>query len=762
VSTIVNEKPLLAKAWQTRQHEETEITDYFADSAVRLVGLVGAGGYGKSALAAHLYDQTQNFEVKLWINFQQPVEFRTFAVWLLRKLMGDERYVAARELYERQELEDLAQEALNRLAERLCLLVMDNLETLQLSQDVGLWQPYERFLQDWLADSSMGTVVLTTQVRWMLPTAAWRWVPLAGLGIEQGVALLKAQKIEGTEEDLRAFVAAADGHPLLLQLAASWLLRQQLENADPASIVRLQRDDVMLLRSIKELHRGDTEACVGDVLDRAFRMLHPQGLRVLLWRLSVLRVEFGVELAQAMGDEPVTLAELRKLARWSFVQEQRRQEEWEFGSLPLIQRYLQQEAREADELQPAHERAVAFFDSHRQPWTGNLEDCRSQFESFYHYCELGRYGDAKRVVDSCVDVLSRQGYYRSLVPMYEQLTQAWQPGDEVEAHNLGGAWTQLGGAYQALGRYRDAIAAHQQAQQQFQSISYRDGEAASLGNLGIAYNSLGQYQRAIEFYQQSLEIKREIGDRLGESALLGNLGTAYQSFGQYQRAIEFYQQSLEIKREISDRLGEAISLGNLGAAYQALGQYSQAIEFYQQSLKIKREISDRLGEANSLGNLGTAYQALGQYQRAIEFYEQSLETQREISDRLGEANSLGNLGNAYQALGQYQRAIEFYQQSLEIQREIGDRNGEANSLFNMASALAKLKRRSEALQNYQQAQQIYESLSLDFRVEQCQSAIAQLQKRPLRYLRNSTRFPWWGWFLVGVAIVLAIAWWLKK
>jgi len=66
---------------------------------------------------------------------------------------------------------------------------------------------------------------------------------------------------------------------------------------------------------------------------------------------------------------------------------------------------------------------------------------------------------------------------------------------------------------------------------------------------------------------------------------------------------------------------------------------------------------------------------------------------------------------------------------LENKPQIGDRRGEAHSLFNMASAFAEIKRRSEALQNYQQAQQIYESLSLDFRVEQCQSEIDRLQKR---------------------------------
>jgi len=431
----------------------------------------------------------------------------------------------------------------------------------------------------------------------------------------------------------------------------------------------------------------------------------------------VYRIAFDEAMAGVMGLSGV---ELGGLVEQGFLTVRSEDGRWTLH--PLMARLVRNAAKENGRETGAHERAIAFFDSHRQPWTGDLENCRSQFESFYHYCELGRYGDAKRVVDSCVDVLSRQGYYRSLVPMYEQLTQAWQPGDEVEAHNLGGAWTQLGGAYQALGRYRDAIAAHQQAQQQFQSISYRDGEAASLGNLGIAYNSLGQYQRAIDFHQQHYDIAREIGDRGGEAKSLGNLGLAYNSLGQYQRAIEFLQQTLDIAQEVGDRGGEAKSLGNLGLAYNSLGQYQRAIDFYQQHYDIAREIGDRGGEANSLGSLGIAYDSLGQYQRAI----------------------------------------DFHQQYYDIAREIGDRNGEANSLFNMASALANLKRRSEALQHYQQAQQIYESLSLDFRVEQCQSAIAQLQKRPFWYLRSSTRFPWWVWFLVGVAIVLAIAWWLKK
>ncbi|NJK28297.1 MAG: tetratricopeptide repeat protein, partial [Coleofasciculaceae cyanobacterium SM2_3_26] len=94
--------------------------------------------------------------------------------------------------------------------------------------------------------------------------------------------------------------------------------------------------------------------------------------------------------------------------------------------------------------------------------------------------------------------------------------------------------------------------------------------------------------------------------------------------------------------------------------------------------------------------------------------------------RKGEASSLNNLGIAYDSLGEYQRAIAFHQQSLEIKRQIGDRNGEADSLFNKGQALAKLDDKWNAEQSLKAARKIFEALKLDFRVKQCDTAIAQV------------------------------------
>jgi len=355
-----------------------------------------------------------------------------------------------------------------------------------------------------------------------------------------------------------------------------------------------------------------------------------------------------------------------------------------------------------------------------------------------------------------------------LAPLYDRLGQ-------VYAQRISQ------GVAQNLEQEREqAIAAFQQAITRYHGQNNPAAEMWTLIHLGSFFESQSRYPEATAFYEKSLEIARAIADRYSEAASLGELGNTYRSLGQYQRAIDVQQQSLKIKREIGDRQGEANSLGNLGIAYHFLGQYQRAIDVQQQSLKIKREIGDRQGEANSLGNLGIGYHSLGQYQRAIDLEQQSLEIKREIGDLQGEANYLHSLGNAYHDLGQYQRAIDFYHLSLEIFHEVGNRHYEANALFTMARSLAKLGQSWEAKQHYQQAKQLYQLLKLEHWVEQCNTAIYELNQiipaqqitrapkirdespplpRPFSRKRRQTILL--SGFLVGLAVVLLV-WWLMQ
>jgi hypothetical protein len=169
--------------WQARA-EEGLIAGYFADAQVRLVGISAAGGYGKSALAARLYQQAAGFDKKLWANFQEPANFGTFGRWLIAQLLGEERYAQVRENYEHDTDAELITKALNLLTQDRHLLILDNLET--LSQSAERWPPYGEFLNKWLGCGGGGVILLTSQIKLELPTAAWKWETISRFSDRSG------------------------------------------------------------------------------------------------------------------------------------------------------------------------------------------------------------------------------------------------------------------------------------------------------------------------------------------------------------------------------------------------------------------------------------------------------------------------------------------------------------------------------------------------------------------------------------------------
>ncbi len=348
-----------------------------------------------------------------------------------------------------------------------------------------------------------------------------------------------------------------------------------------------------------------------------------------------------------------------------------------------------------------------------------------QQQSLVIFREVGAFSGIANSLGNLGNAYDCLGEYQKAIEYYQQALLIFQKiGDRSGiAYSLMG----LGNVYDSLGDYQQAIEYHQQSLVIQREIGDRSGIAKSLGSLGNAYQSLREYQLAIQYYLQSLEIAQEIGDRSGIADSLNNLGIAYLSLGEYRQAIEYYQQSLVIAQEIGDRSGIANSLGSLGNAYQSLREYQLAIDYYQQSLVIFQKIGDRSGIANSLDNLGIPYNSLGEYNKAIDYHQQSLKIKQEIGDRSGIAASLNNLGNAYDSLGEYNKAIEYHQQSLEIDQEIGDRRGEAISWFNLANVLNKLNRKQDAMGAYRNARQLYQSMQLDAKVQDCDNAIQKIE-----------------------------------
>ncbi|MBD2210222.1 tetratricopeptide repeat protein [Nostoc linckia FACHB-104] len=675
--------------WQGRKAEITQIQQWLTDNNTFLIGIEGIGGTGKSMLATKIYEEIAGFPKRFWADVSNGASFSDLA----RQVLSEFGFPVP---------EDEAQlvEALVRcLRSGEFLLIIDNLES--LLQPNRQWGSlfYGEFFNAWVEFGGNSKVIVTTRERPELK--GFEWLPLKGLLVDEGVALLTALGIRG---DLAEFVELVDGHPLLLRLVGDLLKEEYPQDPDLKRLADLGLGNLQQLLTdtqVVGVHRRENVGMVL-VLDASFNRLS-ELQKALLLNISVYRgaVDSAAAVAVLPGNSAAEIeGELRNIVKRSLLVEKLNGKR-RFEFQPVVLEYVRYKAGNQTE---EHQRAIDYYRSiaKQKPWK-TKDDVKEYLEIFHHFYQLEDYNSAFDALRFCDNFLTLRGHYVDQVELYGQLVSKWQEIGARENWNYLASLGSLGIAYDSLGQYQRAIEFYQQSLDISREIGDRNGEANSLIGLGNTYNSLGQYQRAIEFLQQSLDIKREIGDRNGEGKSLGNLGNAYNSLGEYQRAIEFYQQSLDIFREIGDRKSEGNFLNNLADVYNSLGRYQKAIEFFQQSLDISREIGARNGEDAVLIGIGNVYKSLGEYQRAIEFFQQSLEINREIGNRNGEGTSLGNLGNTYNSLGQYEQAIEFLQQSLDISREIGARKSESNSLISLGNVYYSLGNYQRAIEFFQQS-----------------------------------------------------------
>ena len=678
--------------WQGRTAEIANLKQWLNNPNIPLIGIEGIGGIGKSMLSAYIYENETiaGFRKRFWADVSSGAIFTDVATQVLQDFGFQ---------VPEQETQ-LVQTLVKCLQSDEFLLIIDNLESLLKTN--GIWgsQFYEDFFKTWVECGGKSKVIVTTRERPELPKR-FQWLPLSGLKIADGVALLTALRIQGNLEE---FVKLVDGYPLLLQFVADLLIEEYPQDPNLKRLENLGLGNLQQLLTDKKVvgqHRLENVGMVL-VLDASFERLN-ELQKSLLQNISVYRGVVNAKAAMAVclgSSETEIEKELRNLVKRSFLSEKLIDDGRWFEFQPVVLEYVRYKAGDQTE---AHQKAIKYYQSiaKQQPWQ-TKDDIQEYLEIFYHFYQLADYDSAFEAIWHCNDFLTLRGYYANQVELYGQLVSKWSKTNDKEN------W-------------------HYQA---------------SLISLGLAYLQQGQYPEAIELSQQCLTIAREIGDRNTEGKSLVNLGLAYYSQGQYSEAIELFQQSLTIAREIGDRNSEGLSLMNLGLAYLQQGQYPEAIELFQQSLAIARDIGDRNSEGKSLMNLGLAYFQQGQYPEAIELFQQSLAMARDIGDRYTEGLSLMNLGSAYLNQGQYPEAIEVFQQSLAMARDMGDLNSEAKAWFHLGLVLEEVYREPDALGAYRNARELFQTMGLDAGVQLCNDKIERLSqpKKPVVSQRG-----FWGW-----------------
>lgn len=690
-----------------------------ADGKTRVIGITGIGGLGKSTLAAKIYDENSTeFDDKVWADISR-IGFTELARRVLLK------FGVSAETIEAIPEQSLGDALVNHLRQGRYLLVMDNLETLLQSDDGDRKntsirdESYRHFFYGWLECGSKSVVLVTTRERLDLPPIGCQWLSLPGLEPVEGATLLQALGIRGTEEELVEFSQKVEGHPLLLNLVAGFLLEEEEVDPQLRYLQRYGLADISHLltdENLTGLHRGKVDIWMRRVLDESFGRINQRVQRLVL-RVCVYRIPFNSAMALAQITSASDTAEeepdikriekdLRQLVRRSLLKEERDKNggRW-FKFQPLIQEYAKYKA---GDLTQAHQRAIDYYrlNLKQPPWKG-IEDVTEYLETFYHWCELQQYIPAFNILHYCHEFLKLRGYNQIQVRLYNRLIWEWNRSKSDWV--FGSLLIDLGSAYSHLGEYPKAIDYDKQSLAIFKEIGNRTYVAISRLNLGNAYYFIGDYKKSIEYSQKALNFFEDNSGYIRDkkflqnaiAVCLNNLGNSYRSLCEYRQSIEYYQKSLALFQENGDKSKFSKPLMNLGSVCLLLADYKQAIEYYKKSLALFQDNSDQGGIASSLDNLGVVYRYLGEYKKAIAYHKQSLVISQEIGNRLAIASSLYNLGADYFPLGEYQCSMAYYQQALAIEQKIGDRCGMSHTFIGLGNTYSCLGEYQQATEYYQ-------------------------------------------------------------
>ncbi|MFJ3926189.1 FxSxx-COOH system tetratricopeptide repeat protein [Streptomyces sp. NPDC090022] len=235
----------------------------------------------------------------------------------------------------------------------------------------------------------------------------------------------------------------------------------------------------------------------------------------------------------------------------------------------------------------------------------------------------------------------------------------------------------------------------------------------SRNNLANALYELGRYQEAADLHQQTLtDIVHILGpDHPHALTSSNNVANVLYELGQHQEAADLHQQTLTDRTRIigPDHPDTLSSRNNLAIALFELERYQEAADLHQQTLTDRTRTlgPDHPDTLSSRNNLANVFHKLGQYQEAADLHQQTLTDRTHIlgPDHPHTLSSRNNVANMLSELGQYQEAADLHQQTLtDRTRTLGpDHPDTLNSRNNLAIALYELERYQESADLHQQA-----------------------------------------------------------
>jgi tetratricopeptide (TPR) repeat protein len=682
-----------------RQAEIRSIDKHAASrEAVRIVGIYGAPGIGKTSLAA-AYAQRNKAQYAGGVLFAHCAHARPTGGPDIDDVLA--RFLQALGVSG----ENLPAERGARLARyqdlvrhRRMLVVLD---------DVGSTDDVVQLLP-----SAPGSLVLvTSRLRLTALTARYGAlaVVLGPLGQSASIAVL--DRLAGNRPDWGRSAAAeiardCGGHPLALCLAGARLATRPEEKL--ASLAGALAERGHRIAALDEY--AEANEAVADVIGWSYRALPEPHARVFrLLGLSVcqsLDIPAVARLTELEEEEvrPV-MTDLATAHLVTVLSEAR------YGMLDLIAEFAGATTAHLDSEEERTAAVDRLYDHYR-------DAARSAAHALWPL-EVPPGPDRYAFEDPTAARAWLDAHRDDLAAVIRLGGAATRPAHVIDLAN-------------SLSRYLDHggqldLAAVLQREAADAALRLGDEPAAgrALSRLGAVLVRWGQFERAESVLLEAYDLCVRLGDAEGQATAMGNLGRVASRRGAYADGVAYQTRALRLFQNLGDRLAQARTLTNLGIVHKQRGAFTEALRCLEEARVICGELSARDAAARVAGTIGGILHAQGQLDEAQRQYQEAMDSFRDLGDRVGEATVLAYLGQVSSDQGRHASAIELHEESLAIFNEVGDEGGYIDTLLYLGSAMLVAGRHSSAVTMHTEALERARHLGVHGQVARAHACLAE-------------------------------------
>jgi tetratricopeptide (TPR) repeat protein len=690
--------------------------------------ILGQGGVGKTTIAVELarwLAQTDRFERVAFVSLEFTHDARALLDTLGRQVLpeGDKYSVA-----QYKTLDEARQPVDRVLREQSVLLVVDNVETILPSPNVGGGAGGEDHKEIFALLTSLLSASPTTRLlltsREALPASFERGAQYWSLGVlsqrdavdlvshvltAEGAAPPAADPGQ-TPEEVTALVEAVGCHARALVLIA----RIVSQNG-----VRLTTENLHeLMAELERQHPGERENSLYASVELSLRRLTEDDRRKIAF-LGAFHggVNLGALVMMLEGDEQTAVRIAKSLIEVGLAQP----DEYTYLQLdPTLPPYLW--SRMAAEEQTT---ARAHWGQAMHALINFLQDQRFEDTKLAARLTLLELPNLLAALTWAEDSLPPEEA-AGLAGSIEQLLAALDRPRALELAVAArerlstklGEWSHARFEHERLSVGRllaeGNLPAALQAAQSLLQRSLAAGEKAYPDadyDIAGAYWWLGRVLSSGGAAEAALEPLSEAQRRFESLAAGGNESAArmssaaiteqadcLQALGRLDDAVIAYQKAITFDEKRGGLRDVAVGKGQLGTVRMLQQRHAEALEAHAEARSIFEGLGEPEGVATAWHQTGMVHRRVRNYPEAERAYRQSLAIEVGRGNRRGQASSLGELGNLSNAMGRLEEAVTFYRQAADIAVVLNDLSNEGKDRNNIANILIKLQRYDEARQ----------------------------------------------------------------